>query len=484
MIQLRKISFVKFFPSLLLSILFFLITITLFYFYTRGFIPHDEGWILSPAERITQGDIPFRDFHFIYFPGVAYVIAFVFKLFGVSIIVSRYVTMLVALLTVVILYKISQIISKYHYSYILPVLIYISWGPTQINFAWPVIYAILSGLLTCLLLFVSQQKKKIYLYFLAGITTGATLLFKQNFGVALLLNTVIFFTFDKSSRKKEYFLSYIVGTLFFPLALCIYFYFTNALVPFYNDMNYFMLQEIIFRGHQVTPFIYPDVWYRQILKTVFYLLPVLVSLAASVLAYKKNKKILFLASFTGMYYLIGIRPTTDIVHLEPLLSLIGLPLVMILTTTKNSSIKILCFVLFLCMFCLGMYTAVFRDYYRWDTPLIKQTYYTNNPRLGVLTDQGYHITISQIDDYIEKHHQPNNFMFIDSFSPSFYLLTNKVNPTKFIFFPPQLLSLEDQKEIIHDLTVKKVPLIMADSVIFTDHTLFSRFIINYYYLYK
>lgn len=480
MTKSRKVSLPNFFSLLPHILLFFLIIVTLFFFYTRGFIPHDEGWILSPAERITQGDIPYRDFHYLYLPGVAYLIALGFKLFGVSILVSRIVSMLFALISVFCLFLISRIINKNTYSYVIPVITFIAWGPSHLNFAHPTMFAVFGGIVTCLLLFL--YRKKPLVLFIAGVTTGLTILFKQNFGVALLINNIIFFLFNSDIRKKAFIIYHILGIIFFPMLMIIYFFFNNAVTPFFYDMYYFMFQELLLRGHQATPFIYPDVWYKEIAKTIFYLSPLLISLPAIVLAYKKNKKILFFATFSALYYLIGIRPTTDYVHLVALISLTGIPLLMIISFTANKYLKIIAYSTFLGIFIVGMYTSLYMNYYRWNTPLIYQNVYTADSQLGVLTDEGYHIVISELDNYFAKHPTRNDYMFVYSFAPSFYVVTIKKNPTKYIFFTWETLKTTDVDEMIREIDQKRTPYILAEEGIHTDKTILAKFIKTNYHV--
>jgi 4-amino-4-deoxy-L-arabinose transferase-like glycosyltransferase len=466
-------------PRIVLILTLIILFIAFLFFYTRGFIPHDEGYVLSPAQRIAQGDIPYLDFHYTYTPGAAYVIAFGYRLFGVSIIASRYITMLFALATVYILILTAGHLSRNHYAYILPVFLYAAWGPMHINFAWPVIYACFSGLWTCLILLKSKENK--LLFFLAGVTTGLTLLFKQNFGVALILNNIIFFYVNNRAQKNKLILIYIAGICVLPVILGIYFLVHHALIPFFNDMYFFMIAEILFKGQSATPFIYPDVWYKQILRTGFYLFPLAVSLWAIFITVKKNRKILFLASYTGLYYIFSIRPTTDFTHLAPLIAISGIPLLLVIKYVSGKASKAVCIIIFVFYILLGGYNALFGNYYRWNPPIIDQHYYTNNPRLGILTDKASHGAILNIDNYLDTHKTKNNYMFIDLYAPSYYILTGKKNPTKFIFFEYPILSVQNEEEIIQDLKEKEVPLVFADLSLKTDSSILAKFIKSHYH---
>lgn len=50
---------------------------------------YDEGLILAGADRVIHGVLPYRDFWSIYPPGQFYAVAFLFKLFGSSVLVER-----------------------------------------------------------------------------------------------------------------------------------------------------------------------------------------------------------------------------------------------------------------------------------------------------------------------------------------------------------------------------------------------------------
>src|SRR5258707_8614339 len=49
----------------------------------------DEGIVLSGAERILRGEVPYRDFFSFYTPGSFYLVALVFRIFGDSLVVAR-----------------------------------------------------------------------------------------------------------------------------------------------------------------------------------------------------------------------------------------------------------------------------------------------------------------------------------------------------------------------------------------------------------
>ena len=79
----------------------------LFFTFNRGFTYHDEGYIVQAAERTLHGEIPYRDFHFIYTPITLYLTLLAFKLFGISIFSERLLLLIFSFVTVGMLWKLS-----------------------------------------------------------------------------------------------------------------------------------------------------------------------------------------------------------------------------------------------------------------------------------------------------------------------------------------------------------------------------------------
>jgi len=60
----------------------------------RGIDPFDEGLVLQAARRVSQGQVPYRDFLWSYGPAQPYLLAGLFKLFGTSLVPWRVLWML------------------------------------------------------------------------------------------------------------------------------------------------------------------------------------------------------------------------------------------------------------------------------------------------------------------------------------------------------------------------------------------------------
>ena len=93
----------------LISLLIFgvsLLYLRCYYRYTV--VNADEGIILQGAQRVLQGQVPYRDFFSFFTPGSYYWIAFFFKIFGSSILVGRTVLIVEGGLLPVLIYLLAR----------------------------------------------------------------------------------------------------------------------------------------------------------------------------------------------------------------------------------------------------------------------------------------------------------------------------------------------------------------------------------------
>src|SRR6266508_3496896 len=82
--------------------------------------PVDEGYFLDLADRVTRGELPYRDFTTYYTPGIFYLFAATFKLFGPSLLWPRYVMALLRAATAVLTYVLVRRVAPWPFA-ILPI---------------------------------------------------------------------------------------------------------------------------------------------------------------------------------------------------------------------------------------------------------------------------------------------------------------------------------------------------------------------------
>src|SRR3989344_5505088 len=407
--------------------------------------------------------------------------------------------LLVSWLTGYLVYLICVKATNNRMGAFLAVSIYFAWGPSHINFPWPSLLALSAGLFTILILskfltgtrnpFDKLRPSALRLLRLeeipclsrdrfgmtsVGLMTFVTFLFKQNFGVAVLLTVIVSTGLMRPMSQMELLgkiKRYLFGAMVVGLIFTVYLLLTGSLSGFIDNFYFYTIKSFLIGGVAATSF-------PSGLKGGFYLLPGLVSIIAVFVAYKRQRKALILPIFGLTFYLSGIRPTTDYPHLVVLMSMIGLPLAVIISNfqvqaTRNSREhpggdkgavvwKTGWLLLGISLIGIGFYTALFKDYYRWDSPLIKQNYFLKEGRAKIFADQKFSMIVPEIVAEIKKNSKRDGFIFVFPNAPMFYFLSGRKNPTRFINFPGGLQTKSQEQEVIEALKNKKVKLILTN----------------------
>src|SRR6266851_2684491 len=68
----------------------------------------DEGYFLDLSQRVLDGQLPYRDFTTYYTPGVFYLFALAFKLFGTNLLTIRYLMASLRGLCALLLYGLTR----------------------------------------------------------------------------------------------------------------------------------------------------------------------------------------------------------------------------------------------------------------------------------------------------------------------------------------------------------------------------------------
>lgn len=432
------------------------------YFFNRGFNYYDEGHILHLAQRILQGDIPYRDFHFIYTPGTLYITVLAFKIGGVSILSGRIVLLLTAITTAVVLYAVVKKYTAQWIPSVLAVLMYLAWAPTHINFPWPVNFVILTSLVYILSMMIYRETGKIAFLLLAGSMIFATFFFKHNFGLGLLVVNGLYIA--TNSKRRIVSIATAAGLAVPTLIYLLYLHLTNSLIPFISDMYYYTYLKIIHEGMLKTPFIYGS-GTAAFIKTAFFLSPALITIVTGYILFSRRILRLpqiYLISFPLLFYVLGIRPTTDFIHVCPLLAISGLPLAL-LFLVKNKYVALLAACTAVVLITGGIYTALFRGYYRWETPLIRQTTFIDNPTVKIYVDHKYADIIGKLDSYFAQAKQKQFSMLVYEYAPMFYVVTGATNPTKYDLLPSSALSPYVEYEVLRQLSEHDTDFVLTDA---------------------
>src|SRR5688572_17262355 len=160
--------------------------------YNRGFNLLDEGFVLHVAERVLQGQVPYRDFFTQLTPGAFVALAAVFSITGPSVMVGRWITLLLGLTITLLLYwGARRLVSRPTAA--LAALAFPIWGIGQgwfyPNYSWfalaPCIGALCAYLHASKLGFESRPSVRWLLA--SGVCCGLAAFCKQNMGLYTLL---------------------------------------------------------------------------------------------------------------------------------------------------------------------------------------------------------------------------------------------------------------------------------------------------------
>ena len=438
------------------SYYFFFLTLVLLFFHTRGVIIHDEGYVINSAQKIFAGLTIYKDFHFSYTPGSVYSVALSFLLFGHSILASRILMLFCSIISSFLLFKIAQKITRRNiYGYISSA-IYVAWGPSHINFAWPVMFVLPITFLVLFLLLKFNETKKAWIPFIVGLLCITDFLFKQNFGIIIIPVALSLLTVK--GIKKIHLLYALYGFLWGIVFLGIYLLATNSLTGFVSDFYEFTIKKIIINNEITTPLIYKDTFLRSIARLSLYFSPFYLSFAAfAILFYRKRYHLLFLPLTVFLFLIVGIRPTTDYVHVVPILSMLGIPIIIILNQLPTSLIKLAGYTLIIFLLALGFHTALFKGYYRWDQRLSENNSFVAN-NLNVFTNQAFKLELHDLSTTVNKYSEKNDYIFVNTYAPLLYFALDRQQPSTYDF-PGFTDSNTYQKEVVYSLITKDVKLI-------------------------
>ncbi len=229
---------------------------------------YDEAISVYGAERVLNGDVPYRDFWTIYPPGQFYTLATLFKIFGPSILVERiYDTVLRSLICILVFLTAVRLASP---GWGLVVWLVVAvWLKYLGNYAYPNIPAMLFSLLSLyfLLGFFCKERSNIRL-FVAGIFVGVAGLFRHDSGLYLFLSEVLvvfpfafFFLLPKNGEEgllrrlvklTPYACVYLFGAAFPILPVAVYFLSTVPVQTIIDDLIIFPLK--VFPSVRSVPF--------------------------------------------------------------------------------------------------------------------------------------------------------------------------------------------------------------------------------------
>lgn len=455
-----------------MSIIILLLTYAYYIFFVnRGIVIYDEGYYAHIAERILGGEFPYKDFFIQFPPGYFYLLALVYKIFGVSLLSGRFLTLVICLgivyLTILILNR-FKVDLKFKAISILAI---ISFGFPLINnmslLAW------ISVFLSLLAVFAFIEKK----YVLLGIVLSFLLFTKQNLGLYFLIVTNLFLIFSNLNTQRFKILTTVNGISLVSILLWISYFFLlqgngHRLVEFLTFNKQYL---------SVYPFSYPPLSMllkpEGIFKLLPYYLPIIFALLLikELFNKKKNLLVLYFSSVSLVGFFGTVYPTSDLLHVYPFF---GPFLVSSLLFFKNKKVFRYWRLLVLILIGMGFYLTLFREYYRYQVPYRLQKVPLELAKTqNIKIDQTLATDLTYLNLFVAINTRSEDYIFSYPFSPMLYFILDRKNPSRFTIYYPGYLTEKQEQEVLNDIKLKKVRFVIT----FLDYkfdTLISKFIQN------
>lgn len=211
-----------------------------------GTYHYDEGIIAYGALRILDGNIPYGDFWTLYAPGGFYLLAFIFKIFGISLKVTRLFAITILSLTVCSIYLLIKKLCSRIFG-ILAFLVSLFWLKSYMVYNRPGQLAILFFIICSFPLYSFLASNRNKWLVITGILSGVISLFRQDFGVyiftsiflVILLKQLNYYGEKKKKEKIHLILrnalSLFFGSITVILPTLIYLVVNSAFKEFIND---------------------------------------------------------------------------------------------------------------------------------------------------------------------------------------------------------------------------------------------------------
>lgn len=433
--------------------------------------PYDEGIILTGAERILKSHIPYLDFWSMYPPGQFYALAFLFKIFGISVLVERIYDIIIksciSLMSFLITQKLgfSNRVSLINWAMSV-VWIYYSGFP-----AYPVYPAILFIFISLYFFYNYTESNRTHWIIYSGLFLTLGAMFRHDLsGMAAIafLITLLLRKLMGAERSWHPMLLYIFTMFLVGVPISIYLIKYVGIQPIFNQL--IQTPADIMPKYRSLP--YPSFISFTTLRFYAFPLVLLIGLFTSLVLIIKHKTHsmlsynLFILSVIGILFINQVRVRADSIHLLPvvLVSIIIIPVLFSFAQSwlkemvpKAKSGTVLIFLIILgSIFIRPIYAKV----------KMFNSDYLVKPNRSAICRAGYSSMSDDLRDlvlYVRNHKQENIYVGVknhDQFIVNeviIYFLVPSNYPTKYNELHPGVTTTpEKQREIIDELKKSSV----------------------------
>lgn len=142
---------------------------------------YDEGLVLTNAERIRAGEVPYRDFWTMYGPGYFYALAGLFSLVPPTILAARLFDIALRFLLTLAVYGVARKLTS-RWVALIPYAFVTFWLATIRFYSYPAFAAVGALLLAALAFCTYLRQERSRWLFLTGMALGLTALLRLDFG--------------------------------------------------------------------------------------------------------------------------------------------------------------------------------------------------------------------------------------------------------------------------------------------------------------
>ena len=439
----------------------------------------DEGIILQGADRLLQGQVPYRDFFSFYTPGSYYLTALLFKVFGSSFFVARARLVLYGGLFSLLTYMIgrrtcsrwSSMLAAYLVLLCMPYCFYVqhNWDSTALAFI----------ALYCLVRLIDIPSRSIA--FSLGVLTSLTFLFEQSKGAGLVAGIILTIIFGLVTRSgipiaDPRQIRFIVAGFVIPFALTFGYLALHgalraALSAWIWPIYHYSTTNVVPYGYITIPpanraLLSSGPWFSRLLKYTIvapcFIIP-LIPLAGMAV------------STLHVYKVFRRSETKDSLHCAAIgLTLFGVWLSMALTRADLAH----------CIFILPLFSVslawvmdgrpipsgllriakpVLIGFLLCTFSLFGVALLYNGLRAQSQQTRRGTVKFPQSDEivpYVAQHVAPGQRIFVYPYQPLYYYLTSTVNPTRFEYLQPGLHTLDQQRETVKELEASRVNVVI------------------------
>jgi hypothetical protein len=168
----------------------------------HGWVPHDEGILGQAAERVLNGELPHRDFNEPYTGGLAFLDAAAFRLFGVNLMVLRYVLLVFFILWVPAVFAIFRELCPARIA-AAAALFCVAWSVPNYPAAMPSWFCLFFATFAVMALLFYLRTNRSYWLFLSGLFGGCSFLVKTP-GLFLVAGVLLFLVYREQTLSREF----------------------------------------------------------------------------------------------------------------------------------------------------------------------------------------------------------------------------------------------------------------------------------------